>query len=59
MKNIRKTIELYAWYARIRLQRNMAYRADFFIGLVITVLNAAGGPVFQFVLFTSTKGYPG
>ena len=59
MKKLRKTIELYAWYARIRLQRNMAYRADFIIGLVITVLNAAGGPVFQFVLFTNTKGYPG
>ncbi len=56
---IGKTIELFAWYARIRLQRNMSYRADFIVGLIISVCNAAIGPLFQFLLFTTTKGYPG
>ncbi len=54
-----KTIELFAWYARIRLQRNMSYRADFIAGLLISLCNAAVGPLFQFLLFTTTKGYPG
>lgn len=54
-----KTVELFAWYARIRLQSNMSYRADFIVGMIISLCVAAVGPLFQFLLFTTTKGYPG
>lgn len=54
-----KTMSLFTWHARIQIQRNMAYRLDFFIGLLISIGNAAVGPLFQYLLFTNTKGYPG
>lgn len=47
------------WNARIRIQKNMAYRVDFFIGLAISVANASVGPLLQYFIFTNTKGYPG
>jgi len=54
-----KTIRLFLWNARIKIQRNMAYRADFLVGLFVSLMEASIAPIFQFLLFTNTKGYPG
>jgi len=54
-----KTIRLFIWNAKIRIQRNMAYRADFFVGIIVSLAEASLGPLFQLLLFTNTKGYPG
>ena len=54
-----KIIRLFIWNAKIRIQRNMAYRVDFLVGMIVSLAEASIGPLFQYLLFTNTKGYPG
>lgn len=37
----------------------MAYRADFFQNLLISIVFTSMGPVVQYLIFTQTNGYPG
>jgi ABC-type uncharacterized transport system, permease component len=50
---------LFFWDASIKLQRGIAYRADFITGLFISMGYSSIGPLFQYLIFTNTKGYPG
>ena len=37
----------------------MAYRADFLLNLVISLVFTSMGPIVQYLIFTQTSGYPG
>jgi ABC-2 type transport system permease protein len=37
----------------------MAYRADFFLNLLISLVFTSMGPIVQYLIFTQTNGYPG
>ncbi|HEX3047402.1 MAG TPA: ABC-2 family transporter protein [Bacillota bacterium] len=52
-------IRLFWWNAKLKIQRSMQYRADFLVGLVISLGFSSVGPVFQYLIFTQTRGYPG
>jgi len=51
--------KLFFWNSRIKLQRNMQYRFDFLAGVFISLFASSIGPLFQYLIFTQTKGYPG
>lgn len=50
---------LFLCHSKISLNRGMAYRADFFMGLVISLIFTSIGPIVQYLIFTQTNGYPG
>ncbi len=54
-----KSVNLFLWHAKIRVSRSMAYRSDFLVGLVVSLVGSSIGPLFQYLLFTNTRGYPG
>lgn len=59
MRRIIDAIDLFLLNARIVLMRLMAYRVDFVLSLVVGLGFSAMGPVFQFLLYQRSAGYPG
>lgn len=51
--------KLFLWNSRIKLQSVMQYRFDFIAGIFISLFASCVGPLFQYFIFTQTKGYPG
>ncbi len=59
MRWIKTALELFSLQSQIKLQQLMQYRTDFTIGLLMALSFSAIGPLFQFLIYTQTKGYPG
>jgi ABC-2 type transport system permease protein len=59
MENITGLLRLYAWNVKLGVSRSMAYRFDFIVGLVTSILFSGTAPFLQYIFFTQTKGYPG
>jgi ABC-2 type transport system permease protein len=59
VERLRTAAGLFLWQAQVKLQRLMQYRADFFIGVFVSFGFSLMGPLFQFLLYTRTRGYPG
>lgn len=45
--------------SQVRIQREMEYRANYITGVSISIINAIIPAVFQYFIFTQTKGFPG
>lgn len=56
---IHQFLRIYIWNSKLNISRCMEYRLDFFIGLIVNLLLACAGPVFQYLLFSQVNGYPG
>jgi len=56
---IKTALDLFGYQSQIKLQQFMQYRIDFVIGLLVTLGSAATGPLFQFLIYNNSKGYPG
>lgn len=52
-------IRLFLNHSKVSLNRSMAYRTDFFTGLLIDLVFTSIGPIVQYLIFTQTQGYPG
>ncbi|XEC93610.1 ABC transporter permease [Paenibacillus tarimensis] len=52
-------IHLFNCSCKMSLDRGMAYRADFLLNLVISLVFTSMGPIVQYLIFTQTNGYPG
>jgi ABC-2 type transport system permease protein len=50
---------LFLWNCKLSIQRSMAYRTDFIIGLIISLIFTSAGPIVLYLLFTQTSGFPG
>jgi ABC-2 type transport system permease protein len=59
MQTLIGLIRLFWWNAKLDIQRSMQYRADFLLGLVSSLGFSIVGPIFQYLIFTQTRGYPG
>ena len=56
---MRKFLEIFMWNCKLNIAKSMSYRLDFFIGLLVNLLIACAGPIFQYLLFSQVNGYPG
>lgn len=52
-------IRLFFLQAKIKFSRSIMYRTDFFLGIFISLCFSSLAPLFQYLLFVKTKGYPG
>jgi ABC-2 type transport system permease protein len=52
-------IRLFIRNSQVQLQRQMEYRVNYISGIVISMVNAIFPAVFQYLIFTQTKGFPG
>ncbi|MGM0881580.1 MAG: ABC transporter permease [Bacillota bacterium] len=52
-------LHLFYCNCKLSLDRDMAYRADFFLNLLISLVFTSMGPIVQYLIFTQTNGYPG
>jgi len=43
----------------MQVKQSMMYRNNFFIMIFVSLLGVSTGPIFQFLLFSQTRGYPG
>ncbi len=59
MNTLKDLVGIFFLNSKLRIQRNMQYRFDFFNGLVMSLLNSGIGVVVLFLIFTTTNGYPG
>jgi ABC-2 type transport system permease protein len=59
MRWIKTARDLFVYQSQIKLQQFMQYRIDFIAGLLITFVSAAVGPLFQFLIYNHSQGYPG
>jgi len=59
MRTIAGLLRLFIWNSGLRIQQSMEYRADFILGMIISLSFSSIGPVVQYLIFTQTKGYPG
>ncbi|TVX94793.1 ABC transporter permease [Cohnella terricola] len=57
--NITGLLKLYYWNMKLSVSRSMAYRFDFVIGVLTSILFSGTAPFLQYIFFTQTKGYPG
>jgi ABC-2 type transport system permease protein len=57
--NLTGLLRLYAWNVKLGISRSLAYRFDFVIGLITSILFSGTAPFLQYIFFTQTKGYPG
>lgn len=51
--------QLFYCNCKLSLNRDMAYRTDFFLNLIISLVFTSMGPIVQYLIFTQTSGYPG
>ncbi|MFD0671190.1 ABC transporter permease [Cohnella sp. GCM10027633] len=59
MDNVSGLFKLYAWNVKLGVSRAMAYRFDFFTGLITSILFSGTAPFLQYIFFTQTRGYEG
>lgn len=59
MSTLAGLTRLFIWNSKIRLQRGMEYRFDFLAGIIISTLSSSLPPLFQYFIFSQTKGFPG
>jgi ABC-2 type transport system permease protein len=59
VRRILDAFELFFLNAKIVLMRMMAYRVDFVLSLIVTLGFSAMGPLFQYLLYSNSRGYPG
>lgn len=52
-------LHLFYCNCKLSLDRDMAYHADFFLNLLISLVFTSMGPIVQYLIFTQTNGYPG
>jgi len=52
-------LRLFLWNCKLDISRNMAYRFNFIAGTLISLLNSGVAPIVQYLIFTTTNGYPG
>ena len=50
---------LYIMDGKMKLARGISYRTDFIAGLLISLFFSCFGPLFQFLIFSKTNGFPG
>lgn len=55
----RTAIGLFLLQTQIKLQNLLQYRADFLLGIFMTFFFSTFGPLFQLLIYTRSKGYPG
>ncbi|MFC5530310.1 ABC transporter permease [Cohnella yongneupensis] len=59
MDHVSGLLRLYSWNVKLGVSRAMAYRFDFFTGLITSILFSGTAPFLQYIFFTQTRGYPG
>lgn len=59
METAKGLLSLFVLNTKLKISSSMMYRTDFILGLFIALGYSSVGPVFQYILFTQTKGYPG
>lgn len=59
MRSIALVLELFVLQSRLRLSALAQYRADFLIGMTVSFSFASMAPLFQFLIYVSTRGFPG
>ena len=52
-------LQLFYCNCKMSLDRGMAYRTDFFLNLIISLVFTSMGPIVQYLIFSQTNGYPG
>src|SRR5262245_59790073 len=52
-------IKLFIFTTKLDLSRSMAYRFDFIFGSFIAFLFSCAAPFVQYMIFSTTNGYPG
>lgn len=51
-------LQLFYCNCKLSLNRGMAYRTDFFLNLVISLVFTSMGPIVQYLIFSQSNGYP-
>ncbi|HEX3029465.1 MAG TPA: ABC-2 family transporter protein [Clostridia bacterium] len=51
-------IKIFKLNSKLKIARGMQYRADFFIGLFVSLGLSSLGPIFQYLIFSNCNGYP-
>jgi ABC-2 type transport system permease protein len=59
MSVLAEIFELFFLQARIVFMRLLAYRVDFVLSIVVSLGFSVMGPLFQFLLYRNSRGYPG
>lgn len=59
MEALRGLLRLYVWNMKLGVQRMMAYRFDFILSLLISILFSGIGPYLHYLYFIEASGYPG
>ena len=59
MEWFRTAFGLYTLQSAAKVRQLIQYRVDFFFGVLLTFGFSIMGPLFQFLIFTKTRGYPG
>lgn len=59
MKKVLKLFQYFICHSKLNLSRGMEYRLDFILGSIMNLIFSCVGPVFQYLIFTQTKGFPG
>lgn len=54
-----KFLRIYIWNSKLNIARGMEYRSDFLVGMLVNLLFTGAGPVFQYLVFQQTDGFPG
>ncbi len=52
-------VKLHLWNFKLEISKCMQYRINFMIALIVSFGSSIIGPLFQYLLFTQTKGFPG
>lgn len=58
-KSASEALDLFLLQSKIVLMRMLAYRVDFVLSLVVALGFSSLAPLFQFLLYRSSNGYPG
>ena len=59
MKYIIKYLSLYIEYSKIIFARGTEFKTDFVLGICINLISTLFTPLFQFLIYHNTRGYPG
>lgn len=59
MDKIISLLRLFYFNSKFKVLKGMQYRFDFFLGLLVSMGMSSLGPIFQYLIFTKMKGYPG
>lgn len=54
-----KFFQIFLWNSSLNIASSMEYRFDFILGLIVNLLLALAGPLFQYLLFSQVNGCPG